>query len=78
MARFFFDTSIGEIHMRDVEGLEYADVARARQDARQSLAALVAEALGADADHCAVTVRDSSGKFIVRFFADLGEDTGPA
>ena len=78
MMRFFFDTSIDESHMRDEEGLEYAGLARARQDARRSLAALVAEALGRDAHHCAVTVRDSGGKVIVRFFADLGEDVSTA
>ena len=78
MMRFFFDTSIGDSHMRDEEGLDYADLARARQDARRSLAALVAEALGQDASHCAVTMRDSSGRVIARFFADLGEDAGTA
>ena len=83
MARFFFDTSIGEAQMRDAEGLEYPDVARACRDARRSLVALVAEALGDDAHpapprHCAVTVRDSSGKVIARFFADLGEDISSA
>ena len=79
MARFFFDTSIGESHMRDGEGLEYSDVARACHEARRSLVALVAEALGDDAPptpprHCAVTVRDGSGKVVARFFAELGED----
>lgn len=75
MARYFFDTSIGASHLRDEDGLEYADLARARQDARRSLAALVAEALGCDATRCAVTVRDSSGKVVAQFFAELGEDS---
>ena len=78
MARYFFDASIGDSHMRDEDGLDYADPARARQDARRSLSALVAEALSCDASHCAVTMRDSSGTVIARFFADLGEDAGPA
>ena len=78
MVRYFFDTSIGDSHMRDEDGLEYADPARARQDARRSLAALVAEALSCDASHCAVTMRDSGGTVIVRFFAELREDAGPA
>ena len=83
MLRFFFDTSIGESHMHDAEGLEYPDVARACRDARRSLVALVAEALGDDVHHttlphCAVTVRDSSGKIVARFFADLGEDISTA
>ena len=76
MQRFFFDTSVGESHMRDAEGLEYSDVARACQEARRSLAALVAEALAQEASHCAITVRDSSGKVVARFFAELGEDNG--
>jgi hypothetical protein len=78
MARFFFDTSVGESHMHDAEGLEYPDVARACREARRSLAALVAEALGDDANHCAVTVRDSCGKVAARFFANLGEDISSA
>ena len=83
MARFFFDTSIGESPMRDAEGLEYPDAARACRDARRSLAALVAEALGDDAHHmtphhCAVTVRDSSGQVVARFFASLGEGISSA
>ena len=83
MARFFFDTSIGESHMRDEEGREYPDVVRACRDARRSLVALVAEALGDDTPptpphHCAVIVRNSSGRVIARFFADLGEDISPA
>jgi hypothetical protein len=78
MARFFFDTSIGESHMRDEEGLECPDAARACREARRSLVALVAEALGDDAHHCAVTVRDNSGQVVTRFFADFGEDISTA
>ena len=83
MARFFFDTSVGESRMHDAEGLEYLDVARACRDARRSLVALVAEALGDDArhitpHHCAVTLRDSSGQVVARFFASLGEDISSA
>jgi len=74
MARFFFDTRIGEAQMRDKEGLDYSDVADARCDARRSLAALVAEAIAQEASHCAITVRDGSGGLVVRFYADLGED----
>ena len=79
MARFFFDTSIGEAQMRDEEGLEYPDATRACRDARRSLVALVAEALGDDvhhttSPHCAVTVRDSGGKIVARFFAGIRED----
>ena len=76
MLRFFFDTSISENHMRDADGLEYPDVARACRDARRSLAVLVAEALVQEASHCAIIVRDSSGKVVARFFAELGEDNG--
>ena len=78
MVRFFFDTSIGESHMHDAEGLEYPDVARACHEARRSLTALVAEALSDNANHCAVTVLDSSGKVIARLIADLGEDISSA
>ncbi len=63
--------------MRDAEGLEYPDVARACREARRSLVALVDEALGGGANHCAVTVRDSSGKVIAQFFADLGKTSAP-
>ena len=77
MARFFFDTSIDGSLMRDAEGLEYVDVARAHRDARRSLVALVAEALGRDAHHCAIAMRDSSGQVIARFSADLREESGP-
>ena len=76
MARFFFDTSIGEAHMRDEGELEYADAAHASQDAQRSLTALVAEAIAHEASHCAITVRDGGGEVVVRFFADLGEDRG--
>lgn len=78
MTRFYFDTSIGETSMRDEEGLEYAEEARARRDARRSLVALVAEALAQEAQCCAVTMRDSSGEVTARFFANLGEDRGTA
>lgn len=82
MARFFFDTSIDGSHMLDPDGLEYADLARALRDARASLAALVAEALGQDTDHdahhCAITMRDSTGQVVARFSADLREENGPA
>lgn len=61
MARFFFDTSIGQSHMRDEEGLDYPELAHARQDARQSLVALVAEALSNEVTHCAISVRDCTG-----------------
>ena len=80
MAHFFFDTSIDGSPMRDAEGLEYANVARAYRDARRSLVALVAEALGQnahhDAHHCAITMRDSSGKIVAHFSADLREESG--
>lgn len=78
MARFFFDTSIGEAQMRDEEGLEYADVAQARRDARCSLTALVAEAIAQEASHCAIAVRDFRGGLVARFYACLGEDRNTA
>jgi len=78
MARFFFDTSIGEAQMRDEEGLDYTDVAQARRDARRSLTALVAEAIAQEASHCAITVRDCGCNLVVRFYAHLGEDPGTA
>jgi len=74
MARFFFDTSIGEALMRDEGGLEYGDVESARYSARTSLSALVSEAIAQDASYCAISVRDSSGEVVVRYFAHLGED----
>jgi hypothetical protein len=80
MARFFFDTNIDGSPMHDGEGLEYANVGRAYRDARRSLVALVAEALGEnahhDAHHCAITMRDSSGQVVARFSADLREESG--
>ena len=82
MARFFFDTSIDARTLHDAEGLEYGDIARAHRDARKSLTALVAEALGEDAHHgahhCAITMRDSSGQVVARFSAVLREESGRA
>lgn len=74
MQRFFFDTAVDETETRDVEGIEYHDLATALRDARCSASQLLCEGKSRTAEVCVVTIRDDTGKTVRKIIVELREE----